>query len=52
LKTSELSVQRRTLEIEKLKFQIAKLRRVQFGKSPERSACEKPGAPASGQTGR
>jgi hypothetical protein len=36
LKAAELSVQLRTLEIEKLKFQIAKLRRMQFGKSSER----------------
>jgi transposase len=36
LKTAELSVQLRTLEIEKLKFQIAKLRRMQFGRSSER----------------
>ena len=31
LKAAELSVQLRTLEIEKLKFQIAKLRRMQCG---------------------
>src|ERR1700753_2869060 len=31
-----LAVQLRTLEIEKLKFQIAKLRRMQFGRSSER----------------
>lgn len=36
LKAAELSVQLRTLEIEKLKHQIAKLRRMQFGKSSER----------------
>jgi len=36
LKAAELSVQLRTLEIEKLKFQIAKLRRMQFGQSSER----------------
>jgi transposase len=36
LKAAELSVQIRTLEIEKLKFQIAKLRRMQFGRSSER----------------
>jgi len=36
LKAAELSVQLRTLEIEKLKFQIAKLRRTQFGRSSER----------------
>src|SRR5208282_1798298 len=36
LKAAELSVQLRTLEIEKLKFQIAKLRRMQFGGSSER----------------
>src|SRR5262249_12886323 len=36
LKAAELSVQLRTLEIEKLKFQIAKLRRLQFGRSSER----------------
>ena len=33
LKAAELSVQLRTLEIEKLKFQLAKLRRMQFGRS-------------------
>lgn len=36
LKAAELSVQLRALEIEKLKFQLAKLRRMQFGKSSER----------------
>ncbi len=36
LKAAERSVQLRTLEIEKLKFQIAKLRRMQFGRSSER----------------
>jgi transposase len=36
LKAAELSVQLRSLEIEKLKFQIAKLRRMQFGRSSER----------------
>jgi transposase len=36
LKAAELSVQLRTLEIEKLKFQIARLRRMQFGRSSER----------------
>jgi transposase len=36
LKAAELSVQLRALEIEKLKFQIAKLRRMQFGRSSER----------------
>jgi transposase len=36
LKAAELSVQLRTLEIEKLKAQIAKLRRMQFGRSSER----------------
>jgi len=36
LKAAELSVQLRVLEIEKLKFQIAKLRRMQFGRSSER----------------
>jgi hypothetical protein len=36
LKTAELSVQFKTLEIEKLKFQIPKLRRIQFGRSLER----------------
>ncbi len=36
MKAAELSVQLRTLEIEKLKFQIAKLRRMQFGRSSER----------------
>jgi transposase len=36
LKAAKLAVQIRTLEIEKLKFQIAKLRRMQFGRSSER----------------
>lgn len=36
LKAAQLAIQLRTLEIEKLKFQIAKLRRMQFGKSSER----------------
>ena len=36
LKAAELAVQLRTLEIEKLKFQIAKLRRMQFGRSSEK----------------
>jgi transposase len=36
LKAAELSVQLRALEIEKLKYQIAKLRRMQFGQSSER----------------
>lgn len=36
LRVAELSVQLRTLEIEKLKFQIARLRRMQFGRSSER----------------
>src|ERR1700735_1868680 len=36
LKAAELSVQLRTLEIERLKFQIARLRRMQFGRSSER----------------
>src|SRR5262249_19899790 len=36
LKAAELSVQLRTLEIEKLRFQLAKLRRMQFGHSSER----------------
>src|SRR5258708_8604360 len=36
LRAAELSVQLRTLEIEKLKFQIAKLRRMQFRRSSER----------------
>jgi transposase len=36
LKAAELGVQFKTLEIEKLKFQIAKLRRMQFGRSSER----------------
>ena len=35
-KVAEISVQYKTLEIEKLKFQIAKLRRMQFGCSSER----------------
>ena len=36
LKAAELSVQLRTLEIDKLRFQIARLRRMQFGRSSER----------------
>src|ERR1700733_1835261 len=36
LKMVELSVQYKALEIEKLKLQIAKLRRMQFGRSSER----------------
>jgi hypothetical protein len=36
LKVAELSVQYKVLEIEKLKLQIAKLRRMQFGRSSER----------------
>src|ERR1022692_5270903 len=36
LKAAELAVQYKGLEIEKLKFQIAKLRRMQFGRSSER----------------
>jgi len=36
LKAAEAAVQIKTLEIEKLKFQIAKLRRMQFGRSSER----------------
>ncbi len=36
LKAAETAVQIKALEIEKLKFQIAKLRRMQFGRSSER----------------
>src|SRR6201987_354497 len=36
LQAAKLAVQLRTLEIEKLEFQIAKLRRMQFGRSSER----------------
>src|SRR5580700_10085236 len=36
LKVAELSVQYKALEIEKLRFQIARLRRMQFGRSSER----------------
>jgi transposase len=36
LKAAERAVQYKTLEIEKLKFQLAKLRRMQFGRSSER----------------
>jgi transposase len=36
LKVAELSVQYKALEIEKLKLQIARLRRMQFGRSSER----------------
>src|ERR1700759_1003538 len=36
LRAAELAVQYKTLEIKKLKFQIAKLRRMRFGRSSER----------------
>jgi hypothetical protein len=36
LKAAETAVQLKALEIEKLRFQIAKLRRMQFGRSSER----------------
>ena len=36
LRAAELAVQSKTLQIEQLKFQIAKLRRMQFGRSSER----------------
>src|SRR4051794_41875908 len=36
LRAAELAVQYKTLEIEKLKFQIATLRRMQFGRSSGR----------------
>src|ERR1700744_3320376 len=36
LKAATLAVQLRALEIEKLKYQIAKLRRMQFGRSSEK----------------
>ena len=36
LKAAEIAVQLKALEIEKLRFQIAKLRRMQFGRSSER----------------
>ena len=36
LKVAELSVRVKALEIEKLKYQLAKLRRMQFGRSSER----------------
>jgi transposase len=36
LKAAEMAVQIKALEVEKLKFQIAKLRRMQFGRSSER----------------
>jgi transposase len=36
LKAAQLAVQVKALEIEKLRFQIAKLRRMQFGRSSER----------------
>jgi transposase len=36
LQAAKLAVQLHTLEIEKLKFQLAKLRRLQFGRSSER----------------
>src|SRR5271170_8516524 len=40
LKAAQTAVQLTTLEIEKLKFQIAKLLRMQFGRSSERIARE------------
>jgi hypothetical protein len=40
LTAAKLAVQLTTLEIEKLKYQIAKLRRMQFGRSSERIACQ------------
>src|SRR5580658_207288 len=40
LQAARVAVQLTTLEIEKLKFQIAKLRRMQFGRSSERIARE------------
>src|SRR5271154_6467517 len=40
LKAAKVAVQLTTLEIEKLKFQIAKLRRMQFDRSSERIARE------------
>jgi hypothetical protein len=36
LKRAEMAVQLQALEIETLKFQLAKLRRMQFGRSSER----------------
>src|SRR4051795_8888121 len=36
LKAAEIAVQLTALEIEKLRFQIARLRRMQFGRSSER----------------
>jgi transposase len=36
LKAAEISVQLKALEVEKLKFQLAKLRRMQFGRSSEK----------------
>src|ERR1700677_3554443 len=36
LKAAQIAVQLKALEIEKLRFQIAKLRRMQFGRSSER----------------
>ena len=36
LKAAQTAVQLKALEIEKLRFQIAKLRRMQFGRSSER----------------
>jgi transposase len=40
LKVAQISVQVKALEIEKLKFQLAKLRRMQFGRSSERLTCQ------------
>jgi transposase len=40
LKAAQIAVQLKALEIEKLRFQIAKLRRMQFGRSSERITRE------------
>jgi transposase len=40
LKAAQTAVQLKALEIEKLRFQIAKLRRMQFGRSSERITCQ------------
>ncbi len=40
LRAAQMAMQVRALEIEKLRFQIAKLRRMQFGRSSERITCQ------------
>lgn len=57
LEAAKLAVQLRTLEIEKLKFQIAKLRRMQFGPlvgapRPTHRTARVPAGGAGGRRGR